>query len=297
MNYHQQALRFHRNLPTRLWHYLTETRGIGEAIVHRELLGWNGSRITIPIKNEQGEIFTLRLARDPDQGRESPKMLTIRGTAPSLYGVETLRWKPKRVVICEGEFDRLVLLTHGFSAVTSTAGAQSFREEWARYFEDIPEVYLCFDRDQAGEEGARRTAKFIPHARVVTLPPEVGERGDISDFFVRLGRTAEDFEKLLGDADTPPRAAVAPLPPRPALPPASAEPIEEMIGRFVALRRSGRGFSGLCPFHDDTNPSLVVFPRSGRFRCFACGVEGGAVDFLTRYQGLSRGEALSHLSR
>jgi len=294
MNHQQQALRFHQYLPSRLWYYLTETRGLGEAIVHRELLGWNGSRITIPIRNERGEIFTFRLARDPDGRGESPKMLSIRGTRPSLYGVETLRWKPSRVVICEGEFDRLVLLSHGFPAVTSTAGAHSFRAEWARYFEDIPEVYVCFDRDQAGEEGAARVAMLISHARVVTLPPKVGERGDVSDFFVRLGKGKDDFEKLLGDADTPPRALVTP-PPKPSLSPASAEPIEEVVGRFVALRRTGRGYAGLCPFHRDTHPSLVVFPRSGRFRCFACGVEGSGGDFLARYQGVSSQPALSHL--
>lgn len=293
MNHQQQALRFHQKLSARLWRYLTKTRGIGEAIVHRELLGWNGSRIAIPIRNERGEIFTFRLARDPDSGGESPKMLSMRGTRPSLYGVETLRWKPSRVVICEGEFDRLVLLTHGFPAVTSTAGAHSFRAEWTRYFEEIPEVYVCFDRDQAGEEGAARVAMLIPHARVVALPPEVGERGDVSDFFVRLGKSRDDFEKLLPDAGTPPRARVAPPPPRPSLLPASAEPIEEVVGRFVALRRAGRGYAGLCPFHDDTHPSLVVFPRSGRFRCFACGVEGNGGDFLARYQGAAFQPALS----
>ncbi|HXO20944.1 MAG TPA: CHC2 zinc finger domain-containing protein [Thermoanaerobaculia bacterium] len=295
MNYHDQALRFHQFLPTRLWHYLTVTRGIGEAIVHRELLGWNGRRITIPVKNESGEITAFRLARDPDEREESPKMLSTRGSSTTLYGVETLRWKPKRIVICEGEFDRLVLLTHGFGAVSSTGGAFSFRSEWARYFESVPEVYLCFDRDRAGEEGVRRAARFIPHARVVTLPPEVGERGDVSDFFVRLGRSAEDFEKLLGEADTPPQAEAGRRLPRiPSRP--GGEPIEEVIGRSVALRRAGRGYSGLCPFHRDSNPSFVVFPRSQRFRCFACGVEGGAADFLARLKGVSPEEAHSRLN-
>src|SRR5262249_10952150 len=115
-----------------------------------------------------------------------------------------------------GEFDRLVLLTHGFVAVTSTGGAFSFRSEWARYFREIPEVYVCFDRDKAGDEGARRVAGVVPHAHILTLPPDVGEKGDVWDFFVRLGKTREDFEKLLGGSDplTPPRMPLPPLVPR-----------------------------------------------------------------------------------
>ncbi len=143
-------------------------------------------------------------------------MLSMRGSQTTLYGLESLRSKPQRVVVCEGEFDRLVLLTHGFTALTSTGGAFSFRSEWARYFREIPEVYVCFDRDKAGEEGARRAVRVIPHARVVLLPPEVGEKGDVSDFFVRLGKTQEDFEKLLGDSDplAPPRMPAPPFVPR-----------------------------------------------------------------------------------
>jgi hypothetical protein len=64
-------------------------------------------------------------------------MVASRGSHVDLYG-EVLRLQPKRVVICEGEFDRLVLEANGFEAVTSTGGAATFRAEWADAFDEIP---------------------------------------------------------------------------------------------------------------------------------------------------------------
>jgi DNA primase len=49
-----------------------------------------------------------------------------------LYGWENLVSKPSQIIICEGEFDRLVLEANGFNAVTSTGGAKTFRHEWVK---------------------------------------------------------------------------------------------------------------------------------------------------------------------
>jgi DNA primase len=75
-------------------------------------------------------------------------MLATRGSYVELYGWGHVLAKPPQIIICEGEFDRFVLESKGFRAVTSTGGAGTFREEWAKEFEDIPEVYICFDRDK-----------------------------------------------------------------------------------------------------------------------------------------------------
>ena len=121
-----------------------------------------------------------------------------------LYGRENLKDEPAQIIICEGEFDRLVLEANGFKAVTSTGGAKSFKKEWAKEFENIPDVYVCFDNDEPGKQGALRVARFIPHAKLVELPQEVGDGGDVTDFFVRLGRGREDFLKLLNEAKPAP---------------------------------------------------------------------------------------------
>src|SRR5205814_8891092 len=102
---------------------------------------------------------------------------------------------------------RLVLEGKGFIAVTSTGGAGTFRKEWADEFKAIPNVYVCYDRDEAGERGAARVSQMMPHAKIVELPVEVGKGGDGTDFFVRLGKSPEGFIK--------PMAAALPAAPAP----------------------------------------------------------------------------------
>ena len=53
--------------------------------------------------------------------------------------------------------------------MTSTGGALAIRPEWAEAFRDIPRVYVCFDRDDAGRRGTARLARLIPQVRLVTL--------------------------------------------------------------------------------------------------------------------------------
>src|SRR5713101_450105 len=167
------AADFHRALPERLRTYLNG-RGISDESINRHFLGWNGSRITIPIFDRRGTCASFRLAKDPDDKSDSPKMLPLRGSSVDLYGWEVVRLRPAKVVVCEGEFDRLVLESHGFDAVTSTGGAGTFRKEWAEALSEIAEVYVCLDNDEPGRKGAVQVAGMIPKARVVTLPEEVG---------------------------------------------------------------------------------------------------------------------------
>ena len=53
------------------------------------------------------------------------------------------------------------------------------------------------------------------------------------------------------------------------------------------LRKVGRNHVGLCPFHDDTNPSLVVTQSNGLFRCPACGATGNVIQFVARRENIS----------
>src|SRR5229473_3083951 len=146
------AAQYHRALPDRIRAYLN-ARGIPDEVIDRRLLGWNGVRITIPIFNRKGVCAFFRLAKDPDDKSDTPKMLSLRGSQVDLYGWEVLRLNPKRIIICEGEFDRLVLEAKGFDAVTSTGGAGTFKEQWSEAFSEISEVYICFDRDESGQRG------------------------------------------------------------------------------------------------------------------------------------------------
>ena len=61
--------------------------------------------------------------------------------------------------------------------------------------------------------------------------------------------------------------------------------IVEVIGRYVALRRAGSSYKGLCPFHDEKTPSFNVNPSKQFFHCFGCHESGDVFSFLTKLEG------------
>jgi DNA primase len=298
------AEQYHRVLPERIRRYLN-ARGITDEIIELHLLGWNGERIMIPIRDAEGRVLFFKLRKDPEDERPGPKMLAPIRSAVTVYGWERLRVKPSRIIICEGEFDRLVLEAQGFAAVTSTGGAGVFRPEWAEAFKEIPEAYVCFDRDDAGRRGALRVAELIPHARLVEFPEAVGEGGDVTDLFVRLGKTREEFLRLLDAAQPAPLVkhhAVANSPhPTPHGPQGevarlkSRIAIESVIGQYVRLRWGRERYVARCPFHEDRTPSFVVYPHTQSFYCFGCHAHGDALTFLMRAERLRFPEALELL--
>ena len=71
--------------------------------------------------------------------------------------------------------------------------------------------------------------------------------------------------------------------------------IVELIGQTVALKRRGRTFVGLCPFHNEKTPSFNVNPTRQFFKCFGCGAGGNAIDFVMRRDRIEFVEALKLL--
>ncbi len=75
-----------------------------------------------------------------------------------------------------------------------------------------------------------------------------------------------------------------------------AADIVDVVGSVVALKPKGREFVGLCPFHDDRNPSMYVVPHKQMFTCFVCGAGGDVFTFVQRYHRMDFREALEHLA-
>lgn len=75
-----------------------------------------------------------------------------------------------------------------------------------------------------------------------------------------------------------------------------AADIVDVISEYVPLKRAGASYKGLCPFHDDTTPSFVVYPASGTFKCFACGEGGNVVGFLMKHNGWEYLETIKWLA-
>lgn len=73
--------------------------------------------------------------------------------------------------------------------------------------------------------------------------------------------------------------------------------IEEVVGEFVDLKKSGANYKGLCPFHQDSNPSFIVSPSKNICKCFVCGAGGNPVKFYADYKKINFFESVKELAQ
>src|SRR5690554_2821242 len=76
----------------------------------------------------------------------------------------------------------------------------------------------------------------------------------------------------------------------------AAADIVEVVSDYVKLKRSGSGFTGLCPYHDEKTPSFHVTPKLGIFKCFGCGESGDVFKFVMDQDGVGFVEAILQLA-
>ncbi len=188
----------HEALPPHIREYLNK-RGLTNATINEYKLGYGQFYrkpwITIPIKDIYGNYSFFKLRMDPAFGND--KITYPKGAEAQLYDWDNLTKPNIPLVICEGELDRLLLLSKGVSAITSTHGAMTFKDEWVEKIRKDNKIYICFDNDEAGKKGSERVAKMLENVGceeyIITLPEEVGEKGDITDYFIKLGGSVEDL--------------------------------------------------------------------------------------------------------
>ena len=73
--------------------------------------------------------------------------------------------------------------------------------------------------------------------------------------------------------------------------------IVEFVSDYVALKKAGQNYKGLCPFHSEKTPSFMVSQTKQIFHCFGCGAGGDVVSFLMKHDSLSFGEALQYIAQ
>ena len=76
----------------------------------------------------------------------------------------------------------------------------------------------------------------------------------------------------------------------------SSNDIVDVISQYVTLKRSGRNFFGLCPFHKEKSPSFSVSPDKQIFHCFGCGVGGNVIHFVSKIENISFVETMELLA-
>lgn len=199
------AQKYHEQLPLNIREWLKSNRLLFDEDIDDFMLGYGvfygKSWITIPIRDTSGEVLFMKLRKDPFIQSDAPKYMGTGGEA-ALFNVEALKDMPDQLVICEGEFDCLVLRAFGIPAISSTAGALTFKDEWIEQLSFVRHLYVCFDNDDAGEKGASALIEKLGAALTSTsilqinLPETVGDHGDITDYFKLPDADPSDlFEK------------------------------------------------------------------------------------------------------
>lgn len=186
------ATKYHKQLPLNIREWLKTERLLLDEDIDDFELGYGEfygtSWITIPIRDASGIVQFMKLRQDPFVPSNRPKYMSTGGEA-AIFNAQVLKDKPDQLVICEGEFDCLVLRAFGIPAISSTSGARTFKNEWIEQLTSVRHLYICYDNDTAGEEGANalieKLAEALPATSIlqISLPMEVGEHGDITDYF------------------------------------------------------------------------------------------------------------------
>lgn len=181
--------------------YLHQERGLTTNILRQFRIGCDEYRITIPIFDPAGQPTNIRRYRP--HASKSPKMVSHRAGDghPRLYPVSSLL-TPGSIILCEGEWDALLLIQKGFNAITTTGGAGAWKPEWSQALAGR-HVIIIFDvndkervGDIAAEQRAQELLGYDCTVQIVKLPLDnVG--GDITDYFVKYSLSGESLSKLI----------------------------------------------------------------------------------------------------
>lgn len=193
----------HQALPARIREYLNN-RGITDELVSDFKLGWGEFYgkwwITIPIPDKDGKYTFFKLRQDPEDETNPDKYKFYPvGSEATIYGWESLKGKKSTLVICEGEFDRLILSEFAVPAITSTAGAGTFKKEWLEHLKGFDDIYVAFDKDEAGEKASEKLigllAENFPETSIykTTLPERMTDGKDVSDYFNCYDGNLDEF--------------------------------------------------------------------------------------------------------
>jgi hypothetical protein len=186
--------------------YLTETRGLHLQNLRAHLVGLRHFRgdwwICFPVVKSGRVERVKRVAFDPTAGAWAGDSKKIRtdGGGSGLYFTADLQSASGPLLVCEGELDAIHARGHGFPAVSGTAGAGTFRAEWAREIAEAERegVVICFDGDEAGRENAPEVARKLDAEGVEVRIAHLPDGEDVNDVLTEEG--PERLREIVGEA-------------------------------------------------------------------------------------------------
>jgi hypothetical protein len=213
-----QAQKFTREYPD-AGRWFRNVMGIGLPTVERFGLAYykgdwgdvfRGLRILFPVRDEGGKLLTV-LGYNP---KKQPKILPLRkGMGSHLFPLDQLPKEIETILIVEGLRDCVIAYEHGLVAVTGTAGAGCFKQEWVTALRNrgVKQATILYDHDAAGEKGAAKVATQLALVGIQTFiakwPEGSPPKFDLADWFAS-GRTVEELHKEVLEKAEPYRADV-----------------------------------------------------------------------------------------
>ncbi len=176
----------HRDLTESDRQYLKTERLLTDDSINQYKLGTIGDRISIPIETTQGMYSDVRryLRKERRLSADIPKILHYKKGygAARMFPIDQLQFDS--VLLCEGEMDTLAAISHGFNAITTTAGAGTWTDDNSKALSG-KKVTIVMDKDQAGEMGAELRAKGLAtygcQVRIAQWPAERPIGHDVTD--------------------------------------------------------------------------------------------------------------------
>lgn len=293
-------------------------RKISDSIINEFGIHWGnnntlGECIIIPVYDEQGVFIFNKYRRNPLHDVK-PKYIYDKGASAVLYGLHKIK-DAKTILITEGEMDCLVAWSCNIPAVSGTGGANTFFEEWGKYFID-KEVILCFDNDRAGGEGMVNVLKIVPHAKIVFIPDRPGIK-DISDYvqnggdlpaLLRTAQSLNTIEKVMEDRAN--RQSIwlstfyheefikehtkVVFEPRKRDTKITDKILKAKDYLITDLIKFEKNKSN-CIWHNEKTPSLNYYTNTNSVYCFGCGKSGDAIDVYRQINNCTFKEAIEKL--
>lgn len=182
--------------------YLNEERGITDEAIRHYKLGYAGDGIIYPIILN-GILFDTR-TYNPNPSESEPKIRSRKDAKALLFPYDDWVKDERPTLMTAGEGDTVLGRIKGFNAVETTLGEGSIPEILIGKFKGR-KVYICYDCDEAGRKSADRMAFHLRDAGAEVYIVDLGLSGakgdnDLSDYFLKQGKTAADLQLLINNA-------------------------------------------------------------------------------------------------
>ena len=242
-----------------------------------EIYDFFSQRITIPLLSlEEAKNFTSRAV-----GTNHIPHLHRAGRFNIAFNHDVL-YESDNVIITESPIDTMTLEEHHYPSI-ALLGANKITRKVLSDLKGL-KIYICFDHDpnEAGQIKARRLAqKLIDYdipSSICDLSIPFSEsrlKIDVNSFFTykthkhfnRVISRAKEFIGVKREQKTYHHSHDG------------LEDIINLISQYIEVGQSNGRYTCLCPFHKDSKPSFVIYPKTNSFYCFGCNKGGGVIEF------------------